>query len=471
VGLSVAEGLRTVQPVDRAGEGMVRDARMFLMAQLEPSHLTPVSTTAAAALGLADDPVDLWGRLASTRLYDPRPIGAPEKSGVMIGVGFTAGKGDGVRVTRAGQSYVHRVTGTALVTNAGPYDGILVPVDGADGRRTTFLVPMRSESGGPNGVTVSRVFGRGASSSAAFAEITFTDSTGWRVGEFGGSSEVMAAPIERLRVDSVLSAAGRMRKAVSWAAFHANEEALIEDPVVARLIASSEVQTEVAVLMLSRMSALFERSVGPDRSFERLLLTLTQHWTSTRTERVMSTARQVAAEAGFPLPREMAWDPPLVAMWAKAEVALAGDLQDLIVNDAGVIDALEVEVEVLRRAGGRFADVHSWLTTTLRNAPRGRVPWPGVLESASLLWGAALLVRHDRHDVATAMLRMHLGGLSDLLFGSRSMGSAVRAVADKAVPEGNQVWFGEAKQRFDILIDLRDIDTADIGPRSRPRVP
>jgi putative acyl-CoA dehydrogenase len=433
---------------------------MFLMSQLEPSHLTPISTTAAATLGLADDTVGLWSRLATTRSYDPRPIGAPDKTGVMIGLGFTAGSREGVRVTRAGQSYVHTVTGSAMLTNAGPYDGILVPVNTPDGRRTTFLVPMRDERGGANGVRVTRVFGRAGSSPTAFAEVTFEDSTAWRVGEFGGASEVMTAPIDRLRLDSVLAGAGRMRKAVSWAAYHASEEGLLDDPVATRLIASAEIQTEVAVLMMARMSALFDRADRLDRRYERLLLTLTQHWVSTRSERVLSTARQVSSEAGFPLPSDMNWDPPLVAMWAKAETALSGDIADLVTNHRDVLEPFEAEVEVLRREGGRFADVHAWLLTTLRNGPAGRLPWPGVLEAGALVWGAALLLRNGRRDVATAMLRMHLGGLSDLLFGSRSLAPAVRSVADKAVPEGKLVWFGEGDDALEVVVDLREVEPA-----------
>jgi hypothetical protein len=449
---SVSKGLRRSGSPDR-------DRVLFETALLEPTHLTPIVMTGAAALALRTGDVEPWRTRAESAYHDHRPIPGLEKAGVMIGLGFT---GPGPSRSEADADGWFTLEGVNLIVHAHLYDALVVRIPSQSGTASCFLIPIHTTPGVPNGVTVTRLFGKPGTAPAAFAEVVIDGARALRVGPDGVADELLRPAINRLRCDATIVGAAQMRAAVD--ALANGMERRRGADVFHRLV-TSDIEASVAATMAAeasqRMSARSEAS--------KLPLVLAQHWVRSRFDAIVPDAAAVTRLADMEVSPALAWTSPLLPLWGGTRTVLRADFARLVERGELVEFIAELDVGVFGTPLGAAID---WLREiALDKAGRSG----DRLEATALLWAAALLTGQGRIDAAGTLLGAEAVPMR------RSPAAATDAKRDlTTTPSRSDAWrrpppsdlptVDDDGATDDLIVDLREIFDEDStsGREGRP---
>ena len=392
--VSVASTAWNALAADSVGKGLrrsgtpERDRLLFETALLEPTHLTPILMTGAAALALRTGELEPWRTRAESPYHDHRPIPGLDKAGVMIGLGFT---GPGSSRPEQDTDGWFALNGVDLIVHAHLYDALVVRIPDATGRASCFLIPIHSDPGVPNGITVTRLFGRPGTAPGAFAQVTINGARAMRVGPEGVADELLRPAIDRLRCDATMVGAAQMRAAVD-ALSHGLERRRGAD-VFHRLVAS-DIEASVAAGMAAEASL----RLGAKAPSARLTLVLAQHWVRSRFDAVVPDATAVMRLAEMEVAPSLAWTSPLLPLWGGTRTVLRADFARLV--DRGEVEQ-SVETWGVGPARSPLAAAVDWLKEI---ALDGAAPMGDRLEAAALVWAASLLDSQGRTDAAGTLL-------------------------------------------------------------------
>ena len=121
--------------------------------------------------------------------------------------------------------------------------------------------------------------------SNASAELEFSNTAGWLIGEEGRGIPTIIEMVHSTRLDVANWGVSLMRQAVSQAGWHvANREAfgaqLLDKPLMQNVLADLEIEVETATLMITRLSGAHERMDVDDheKSFARLATPIAKYW-------------------------------------------------------------------------------------------------------------------------------------------------------------------------------------------------
>lgn len=416
---SVAAGLR------RAGSPE-RDRVLYDTALLEPTHLTPIAMTAAAALALRAGEFEPWRTRAESRYHDHRAIPGLDKAGVMIGLGFT---GPGTGLPTPDEDGWFTLDGIDLIVHSYLYDALIVRIPEPDGRASCYLLPIHTERAVANGIKVNRLFGRPGTAPGAFAEVTIHDARALRIGPAGVADELLRPAIDRLRSDAAIVGAAQMRAAVDALSYGLERRRGAD--VFHRLVAA-DIEATVAAGMAAEAS---QRIVARSGS-SKLPLVLAQHWVKSRYDAIVPDAAAVMRLAEATVAPSLAWTSPLVTLWGGTRTVLRADFAQLAERGdvARYVDTWDVDV-----SGTPLAAAMDWLRDVAldESAPVG-----DRLEASTLMWAVSLLVGQGRVDAAGTLLGAEVVPMR------RSGGPGEEA----RVPAPPPVASGE-----DVVIDLRDV--------------
>lgn len=392
--VSVASTAWNALAADSVGKGLrrsgtpERDRLLFEAALLEPTHLTPIVMTGAAALALRIGELEPWRTRAESPYHDHRAIPGLEKAGVMMGLGFT---GPGSSRPEQGPDGWFTLGGVDLIVHAHLYDALVIRIPDAGAGASCFLLPIHSDPGVPNGITVTRLFGRPGTAPGAFAEVRIDGARAMRVGPEGVADELLRPAIDRLRCDATMVGAAQMRAAVD--ALSAGLERRRGADVFHRLVAS-DIEASVAAGMAAEAS----RRLGAKAATAKLTLVLAQHWVRSRFDAVVPDATAVMRLAEMEVAPSLAWTSPLLPLWGGTRTVLRADF-------ARLVDRGEVETSVESWGAGParspLAAAVEWLKEI---AFDGSAPMGDRLEAAALVWAVSLLDSQGRTDAAGALL-------------------------------------------------------------------
>lgn len=451
--LAVAQGLHTApwaQP--RPGAHVARAAGFYMLGQIEAGVQCPMAMTygAAAVLRHAPELAAEWLPRLFSRHYDPSFRPAAEKQGALMGMGLTEKQGGsdlrGI-TTRAepvdgGEAY--RLVGHKWFFSAPMCDAFLVLARAPKGL-TCFFLPRWTPDGRGNAIRLQRLKDKLGNRANASSEVEFENAMAWRVGEEGHGVATIIEMAVYTRLDCVLGSAGIMRQAAAQALHHAAhrqafQRRLVDQPLMANVLADLALETEAATALAMRLARAFDQDDPAEAALARLVTPAAKYWVCKRAAPLAAEALETLGGAGYVeeslMPR-LYREAPLNSIWEGSGNIMALDVLRGLAREPAAVEALETELSAARGGDVRLdryaGDTLEALRGHLSEAQARRI-----CERISLSLQGALLVRFAPAAVADGFCASRFTGQSGRAFGALPDGLDVGAIVARATPAPSQ---------------------------------
>jgi putative acyl-CoA dehydrogenase len=392
MGLARRHGLANRPYADpRPSAWTVYAASLYLHSQVEAGTMCPTSMTQASIGVLAREPAlfdTLRPRLLSTE-HDPRDLPLEAKAAVAIGMGMTERQGGSdVRSNRTraqpagGGGGSWRLRGHKWFFSAPMCDAHLVLAQ-TDAGPTCFFVPRWRPDGARNAVHIQRLKDKVGNRSNASAEVEFDDAWGLRVGAAGRGIPTILERASGSRLNCALASAGFLRQAFAQALHYARHRVafgrtLIEQPLMARLLADLGLEAEAAMRLVLTLAGCFGPSADPlAPAMRRILVPVAKFWICKRAVEATAEAMEVFGGNGYveeaPMGR-LFREAPVNSIWEGSGNVICLDLLRAIARTPD--DALRLldRYAAIARAEPRLAEAVEALRTAVRRPPEEQEP-------------------------------------------------------------------------------------------------
>ncbi len=431
------------------GAHLERAAKFYVWGQAEAGHLCPVSMTYAIIPALRHAP-GLAGRyepLLAEPGYDPAGRPAAAKAALTAGMSMTEKQGGSdvranttAAVRAADGSY--RLTGHKWFTSA-PMGDLFMVLAQAPGGLSCFLLPRILPDATRNGMYLQRLKDKLGNRSNASAEVEYDDATAWLVGEEGRGVRVILDMVNATRLDCVLAAATGLRLGVVSAAHHAAHRAafgrtLIDQPLMAGVLADLAVESEAATLVALRLAAAADRAAGGDegeRSFRRLALAAVKYHVCKLAPAHAAECLECLGGNGYieesPMPR-LYREAPLQSIWEGSGNVAALDALRALTRQPEAAEAFFAELGQASGADRRLDDALRRLRKDAADPSEAAAR--RLAESLAVTLQASLLVRYGHPAVADAFTATRLAGGGGRAYGTLPPGTPAGDIVARAVP-------------------------------------
>ncbi len=447
---AVATGLAGAPWADEGDAPHVtRAAKFALWTQVEAGHGCPISMTYSVVPALRAQPevAELWEPKLTSRTYDLSPMPVVAKQGAIAGMAMTEKQGGSdvrANTTRAvatngggpGAEYV--LTGHKWFCSA-PMSDLFLMLAQAPGGLSCFAVPRWLPDGTRNAIAVQRLKDKLGNRSNASSEIEMDGALGTLVGEEGRGIPTILTMVNHTRLDCVIGVVGQMRAAVSQAAHHvtyrqAFGRRLVDQPLMANVIADLAVESEAATTTMLRLAGAYDRG---ESAFARIATAVSKYWICKRAPLVAAEALECLGGSGYveetPMPR-LYRESPLNGIWEGSGNVMCLDVLRAAAKEPESVAALLAELELSKGADKRLdravADLHAELSDLDGLEGRAR----RVVERAALALQGSLLVRYAPGPVADAFCASRLARDAGLALGTLPPKVDTRAVLTRAWP-------------------------------------
>ena len=402
----------------------LRAARLFLMAQVESGHLSPIGMTSAVLSALRGT-TGLMAELAAKareRRYDHRFLAPEKKIGLTFGLAFTekqAGSDLAAITTRAepGEAGLYRLIGHKWFFAAPMSDAFLVLAQ-APGGLSAFLMPRFLPEGTVNKIRLLRLKERLGNRSAAVAEAEFEGAEAWLVGAEGDGLEVVEEPVRLCRLDATTVAAGLMRAALGQAVHHVRHrqafgKPLIAQPLMSRLLADMALDVAAATALSLRLARAFDARHGneTEAAFARLVTPAAKYWIAKSAPALIAEAMECLGGNGAVEENELARlyrDAPEMIMAGGTGNVLCLDVLGELDREPAALDAVLADI---RSDLGEHSLVSVDVLKAAAKACKEDVGSARILtEQLALTAAAASLRRYLPRAIGDAFLYTRLGG-------------------------------------------------------------
>ncbi|NBH05812.1 acyl-CoA dehydrogenase family protein [Amycolatopsis sp. SID8362] len=446
--VAVSHGLHgTPWRDDRAGAHAARAAKFYVWGQAEFGHSCPISMTYAAIPALRANP-ELAARyeplLAATE-YDFGLREPGTKRGLIAGMSMTEKQGGSdvrANTTTATPSAdgSYTLVGHKWFTSA-PMSDMFLTLAQAPGGLSCFLLPRVLPDGSRNPIRLQRLKDKLGNRSNASSEIEYDNAVGWLVGEEGRGVRTIIEMVNNTRLDCTLGSASGMRLGTVRAVHHATHrhafgKALVDQPLMANVLADLAVESEAATTVAMRLAAAGDRPGDPqEQAFRRLGLAVSKYWVCKRAPVHAAEALECfggngyVEESGMPrLYREA----PLSSIWEGSGNVAALDALRAMGKQPESVAAFFTEVEQAAGGDARLDDAVDRLKKELTDLAAIEYRARRVVESMALVLQGSLLVRHGHPAVADAFCASRFGGDWGIAFGTLPAGVDTGAIIERA---------------------------------------
>ena len=422
---------------DHKGAHAARAAALYTWSQVEAGHTCPISMTYAVIPALRHEPslAAAYGRLLTTREYDPGLRAPQTKRGLLAGMGMTEKQGGSdvrANTTRAAVTAdgSWRLRGHKWFTSA-PMSDVFLVLAQAPAGLSCFLVPRVLPDGARNDFRIQRLKDKLGNRSNASSEPEFENTVGWLVGPEGRGVRTIIEMVATTRLDCVIGSAAGMRAALTQAIHHARHRSafgrpLIEQPLMTAVLADLALETEAATTLMMRLAGAVDR--GED-AFRRLAVAVGKFWVCKRQPAVVGEALECLGGNGYVeesgLPR-LYRDAPLNSIWEGSGNVQALDVLRTLRKEPEAVEAFLAEVTTAAGADRRLDDAVAGLKDLLANPPESQARQ--ITERLALVLQGSLLVRHAPERVADAFCATRLGGDRGGTFGTLPPGVNTTAI-------------------------------------------
>jgi putative acyl-CoA dehydrogenase len=453
--LAITSGLHSLPWEVDPGDGgfPARTALTFLAGQVEAGHMCPISMAFAAVptLRLQPDVAAEWEPRQLSRMYDPAFRPAPEKAGVLLGMGMTEKQGGSdVRANtttarpmgKGGPGADYLITGHKWFMSSPMSDGFLVLAQAPAGL-SCFLLPRFTAEGRVNGIRIQRLKDKLGNRSNASSEVEFEEAVARLIGEEGRGVATIIEMVAGTRLDCITGSAAHMRQAVTQAIHHVRHRRafghlLIEKPLMRNVLADLEVETEAAVLLMMRVAGAFDRSPVDEHEdlIKRILTPVAKYWVTKRCSEVVREAMECLGGGGYVedslMPR-LYRESPLNAIWEGSGNVIALDLIRVLARETTAVEALRLELE---EAKGHDRRLDRAITRAFADFSMGDAEFRArsLAEALAVATAGSLLARHAAPEVFDAYAASRLGGEWGSLYGTLPVGVDTESIIEPAVP-------------------------------------
>ncbi len=451
--VGTAHGLHaTAWQQDRSGAHVARAAKMYVWGQAEPGHLCPLSMTYAAvpSLRFAPELAERFEALLASPHYDFGLREPSTKRGLLAGMSMTEKQGGSdvrANTTRAVPALdgTYRITGHKWFTSA-PMCDLFLTLAQAPGGLSCFLLPRVLPDGTRNRLHLQRLKKKLGNRSNASAEIEYDEAVGWLVGDEGRGVRTIVEMVNMTRLDCAIGAAAGMRTGVVRAAHHsAHRKAfgayLVDQPLMANVLADLTVEAEAATTVMMRLAGATDRAAGGDQTeaaFRRLGLAVTKYWLCKRAPTHAAEALECLGgngyveESGMPM---LYREAPLGSIWEGSGNVAALDSLRALARQPESAEAFMVEVGKAAGADHRLDNAMTTLGRELSNLDDLEFRARRLVETMALTLQGSLLVRHAPAAVADAFCASRFGGDWGIAFGTLPRGTDTKAIIERSRSE------------------------------------
>jgi putative acyl-CoA dehydrogenase len=427
--LAVAERVHALPWAEpRQGAHLVRAASAYLVNQVESGVCCPIAMTFASLPALADAPAlaEAWAPKVLSSDYDPRLQPIATKAGALVGMAMTEKQGGSdvrantTRAEPAGDGS-WRLVGHKWFCSAPMSDAFLTLAQTGKGLSCFFLPRIRPD-GSRNAFLIQRLKDKLGNRSNASAEVEYAGAFAWLVGEEGAGVRTIIKMVHHTRLDSAISSAGLMRRALAEAAHHAAhrtafQRRLIDQPLMRNLLADLALESEAALVLLMRLARAFDESAGDAsaKSFARIATAIAKYWVCRRAPQMITEALEVHGGNGYVEDHVLARlyrEAPVNSIWEGSGNVICLDVLRALARTQGALDAVLAEVDLARGAERRLDAWARDLKEDLARPEDAEVRARDLVERLALALQAALLVRHAPAAIADAFCgsRLQPGG-------------------------------------------------------------
>jgi putative acyl-CoA dehydrogenase len=414
-------------------------AMLFLTGQSDSGTSCPMTMTYAAvpALAASRGIEAEWRPRVTAARYDPASRPAADKAGVTIGMAMTEKQGGSdvrANTTRAepeGDGW-WRLTGHKWFCSA-PMSDAFLTLAYAEGGLTCFLLPRWLPDGERNaGFQVMQLKDKLGDRSNASSEVEYRGALAQQLGEVGRGIATIIRMVQHTRLDCVIGSAQQMRGALAQALWHtahrtAFQRRLIDQPIMATVLADLALESEAATALAMRLAQCFDR----DEPLARLLTPIAKYWVCKRAPGLVYEAMECLGGAGYietgPMPR-LFRQSPLNAIWEGSGNVIALDVLRAMGREPEGVAALR---DFLDGQRGADADYDAWLDA-VDETSEGEADARWRVERLALAAQAAVLLAWGS-PVAGAFCRLRLRPRGSG-YGAFSGAIDAQAILDRAMP-------------------------------------
>jgi len=441
--LGVGAGYAALPWSGTAGGHVAHAAMVYLTSQVEPGVCCPMTMTYAAVPALAADEglAADWRPRLLARAYDPRAVPASLKSGATAGMAMTEKQGGSdvrANATRAepdGAGW--RLTGHKWFCSA-PMSDVFLTLAQAAGGLTCFLAPRWTPDGARNAIEIARLKDKLGNRANASAEIEYRGAFAWALGDEGAGVPTIIEMVHHTRLDTALAPAGLMRAALGealwWCAGRTVfQRRLIDQPLMASVLADLAVEAEAALALGLRVAAAFDAG---QRSFARVAVALAKYLGNKRCPPMIYEAMECLGGAGYveegPMPL-LYREAPLNSIWEGSGNVICLDVLRTLRRDPDARPALMAELDAARGLDPGF---DAGLDAALARWPELPAEAEGrwFVERLATLLAAAVLLRGDTGPVGEAYVATRVAGESGRTAGAWPASLDRRGILRRAAP-------------------------------------
>lgn len=415
-------------------------AMLFVTGQADSGTSCPMTMTYASVPALAATPAieEEWRPRVLAARYDSASRPASEKAGVTIGMAMTEKQGGSdvrANTTRAemGGDGWWRLTGHKWFCSA-PMSDAFLTLAYAEGGLTCFLVPRWLPDGTRNaGFQVMQLKDKLGDRSNASSEIEYSGALAQQLGDVGRGIATIIRMVQHTRLDCVVGSAQQMRAALVQALWHsahrsAFQRRLIDQPLMAAVLADLAIESEAATALAMRLAQCFDRN----EPLARLLTPIAKYWVCKRTPGFVYEAMECLGGAGYietgPMPR-LFRQSPLNAIWEGSGNIIALDVMRAMAREPESVAAMREFLEAQRGADRNY-DV--WLSALDDNPGDGEAGARRRVERMAVAVEAAVLLASN-NPLCDAFCRLRLGR-SGATYGANPGDFDTRPILDRAMP-------------------------------------
>lgn len=442
------------------GAHVVRCAKGYLQAQLEPGHGCPLTMTAASVptLRLTPKLADAWLPKILAHDYDPRNLPFSDKQSLTIGMGMTEKQGGSdVRanttratpVAKAGSGELYELVGHKWFLSAPMCDAFLMLAQ-TDAGLSCFLVPRWRPDGVKNAVEIQRLKNKMGNVSNASSEVELRGAVGWLVGEPGRGVPAIIEMVAMTRFDCMMGSSALQRQAVVQAIHHCRGRAafgkrLIDQPLMQNVLADLHLEQRGSLALTLRMAASLDRSymealdnanaaskASHETLFRRLGLAVGKYWICKRSPQLAYEAMECLGGNGVMedciMPR-LYREAPINAIWEGSGNVQALDILRAISKTPAVLDAWFVE---LGRVSHPLLDAAITQIKALLSAREPQLVARQLADLLALSMQAALLLQEDA-SLGELFAQSRLAGNGMRQFGCLPAGFDLPSLLDNAL--------------------------------------
>ncbi len=410
----------------RPGAFVARAARFMLHGQVESGTLCPITMTfGATPLLQASLPplfADWLPPLLSDR-YDAHLQPAPQKRGLLIGMGMTEKQG-GTDVlsntTRAeptgarGSGEAYRLTGHKWFFSVPQSDAHLVLAQ-APGGISCFFLPRLLPDGTRNTVRIERLKEKLGNRSNASSEVEFDGALGWLLGEEGEGVRQILKMVGYTRFDCALGSHSLMRRAFSVALFHAHQrqvmgKALVDQPLMRQLLCQQALQLEGQTALLMRLAHAWSQPEDEQqRAWARLFTPAAKFGICKEGAPFVAQAMEIVGGIGYceesELPR-LYREAPVNSIWEGAGNVMCLDVLRVFRKQPALPEMLAAQFEAVKGLNRHFD--RRWRQLQLRLRKPQEAQARDITAQLLLLATAQLLLTEREPPLADAWCRHYL---------------------------------------------------------------